>query len=101
LDHNIEIATQSIQVATMRRVLAAATMMAILTGSAYAQANMTGAGPKDPLRQKYEEEAKHREQVEKDYNATMKRLKAQGPTTTTNSDPWRGVRPADDSTAKR
>jgi hypothetical protein len=76
----------------MRYFLAAAIMMAMLKGPAYAQFK-TG-DDKTPLDYMYEREAKEKEENEKAYNAQMKRLKIQAPATT-NSDPWKTVRPAE------
>ena len=82
----------------MRYILAAAVTMAMLTGPAYSQMSM---GPeKDPLKLKYEQEDKARAENEKAYNDTMKRLKSQAPAQTSN-DPWKTVRPASESSAKR
>ena len=82
----------------MRYLFAAAVTMAMLAGPAYAQMNM---GPeKDPLKLKYEAEDKARAENERAYNETMKRLKTQAPAAT-NSDPWKTVRPAGESNAKR
>ena len=82
----------------MRYLFAAAMTMAMLTGPAHSQMS---AGPeKTPLQLKYEREDKEREENEKAYNATMKRLKSQAPATT-NSDPWKTVRPSSESNAKR
>jgi hypothetical protein len=86
------------QAATMRYLLAVAMTMAMLAGPAYAQFS-TGA-EKTPLQLKYEREDKERADTEKAYNDTMKRLKSQRPVTTT-SDPWKTVRPASESNAKR
>jgi hypothetical protein len=92
------------QAATMRYLFAAAMTMAVLTMAvptrpAYAQMNM--GADKTPLQLKYEREDRERAENEKAYNATMKRLKSQAPATT-NSDPWKTVRPASgESTGKR
>lgn len=80
----------------MRYILAAMATLAVVTiaaAPARAQLGGTGGGQKTPLELQYEREAKERAENEKDYNATMKRLKAQG-ATTTNSDPWKTVRPS-------
>jgi len=82
----------------MRYLFAAAVTTAMLTGSAYAQMNM--GAEKTPLQLKYEREDRERAENEKDYNATMQRLKSQAPATT-NSDPWKTVRPPSESNAKR
>ena len=96
----------------MRPFLAAVVMMAILAGPAYSptpaysQSKPSAQDPnvdpanRDPLELKYERERRERKENEKAYNATMKRLKGQAPAVT-NSDPWKRVRPADNSTAKR
>jgi hypothetical protein len=94
----------------MRPFLAAVVMMAILAGPAYSprpaysqsKPSSSDVDPanRDPLELKYEPERREREENEKAYNATMKRLKGQAPATT-SSDPWKQVRPADNSTAKR
>jgi hypothetical protein len=82
----------------MRYLFAAAMTMAMLTGPASSQMSM---GPeKDPLALKYERQDKERAENEKAYNDTMKRLKSQAPATT-SSDPWKTVRPASESNAKR
>jgi hypothetical protein len=49
---------------------------------------------------KYEREDKEKADAEKDYNTQMKRLKAQAPAKA-KVDPWSGVRPATDASAKR
>jgi hypothetical protein len=82
----------------MRYLFAVAITTTMLTGAAYSQVSM---GPeKDPLKLKYEMEDKARAENERAYNETMKRLKSQAPATT-NSDPWKTVRPASESNAKR
>jgi hypothetical protein len=94
----------------MRPFLAAVVMMAILAGPAYSPRNALAQSKpsaqdvdpanRDPLELKYERERREREENEKAYNATMKRLKGQAPAAT-SSDPWKQVRPGDNSTAKR
>ena len=88
---------QSNQANTMRYLLAAAVTMAMLVGPAHAQENEAN---KDPFKLKIEREEKERADNEKAYNIQMKRLKEQAPTET-NTDPWKKVRPADNSGAKR
>jgi hypothetical protein len=78
----------------MRYLFAAAMTMAMLTGPAHSQQQKT------PLQLKYEREDRERAENEKDYNATMQRLKSQAPATT-NADPWKTVRPTTESNAKR
>jgi hypothetical protein len=82
----------------MRYIFAALTMVTMLAGSANAQ--MSNGDQKTPLQLKYEREEQERAQNEKDYNRTMKRLKAQD-ATKTNSDPWKTVRPSGEASAKR
>ena len=82
----------------MRYLFVAAVTMAILAGPAYAQMSM--GSEKTPLQLKYEAEDKARAENERTYNETMKRLKSQAPATT-NSDPWKTVRPTSESNAKR
>ena len=78
----------------MRYLFAAAMTMAMLTTPAHSQKQKT------PLQLKYEREDRERAENEKDYNATMQRLKSQAPATT-NADPWKTVRPTTESNAKR
>ena len=78
----------------MRYLFAAAMTMAMLTTPAHSQKQKT------PLELKYEQEDRERAETEKAYNATMQRLKSQAPAST-NSDPWKTVRPAGEPTAKR
>ena len=89
----------------MRPLFAAAMILAMLAGPALAQKGKgsddnTNEANKDPYQLKLERERREQEENERAYNATMKRLKGQAPATT-NSDPWKQVRPADNSTAKR
>ncbi len=86
------------QAATMRYFFAVAVTMVVLTVPAYAQMSM--GADKTPLQLKYEREDRERAENEKAYNATMKRLKSQAPAAT-SSDPWKTVRPASESNAKR
>jgi hypothetical protein len=73
----------------MRTFFATAMAIAMLAGPAHAF-DMT-PDSKDPLQLKYEREEQEKKDIERDYNAQMKRLKAQAPTTT-KKDPWAGVR---------
>jgi hypothetical protein len=82
----------------MKYLFAAAVTMTVLAGPAYAQMSM--GADKTPLQLKYEREDRERAENERAYNATMKRLKSQAPAAT-SSDPWKTVRPASDSSAKR
>ena len=83
------------QAAVRRYILAAMATMAIISvAMAPARAQFAApGGQKTPLELQYEREAQERSENEKNYNTTMKRLKAQS-ATTTNSDPWKTVRPA-------
>jgi hypothetical protein len=80
-------------------LLAATTAMAVLAGPAYAQFG-GNSGAKTPLQLQYEQEEQVQKDNERAYNATMKRLKSQGPTGA-NADPWRNVRPAGQPGSKR
>jgi hypothetical protein len=82
----------------MRYLFAAAMTMAMLMDPAHSQMNM--GAEKTPFQLKNEREDREKAENEKAYNATMKRLKSQAPSTT-NSDPWKTVRPSSESNAKR
>jgi len=81
----------------MKIFVAVAVTMAMLTGSASAQ--KSNSPHKDPLTLQYEREKKDQEDIERDYNAAMKRSRSQGPAPKT--DPWAGVRPANNTDGKR
>jgi hypothetical protein len=83
----------------MKTLLATAVATAMLTGSAYAQ--MSKGAHKDPLELQYERQRKEQEDIERDYNAAMKRSRSQGAATAPKSDPWAGVRPTESSGPKR
>jgi hypothetical protein len=84
----------------MKRVLAAAVMVAALATPALAQFSGNQERQKTPLELQYERERQDQQANEKAYNDQMKRLKAQHPTA--KSDPWAGVRPTSESNgAKR
>jgi hypothetical protein len=81
----------------MKRVLAAAALIAVLVTPAAAQmGSRSGAGQqqreKTPLDLQYEKERIEQQENERAYNEQMKRMKTQGPAAKT--DPWAGVRPA-------
>jgi hypothetical protein len=80
-------------------LLATMTARAVFTGSAYAQFS-GNSGAKTPLQLPYEQEEQVQKDNERAYNATMKRLKSQGPTGA-NADPWRNVRPAGQPDGRR
>ena len=81
----------------MKTFVAVAVTVAMLTGSANAQ--KSNSPHKDPLTLQYERQKKDQEDIERDYNAAMKRSQSQGPAP--KADPWAGVRPAGDSGIKR
>jgi hypothetical protein len=81
----------------MKTFVAVAVTVAMLTGSANAQ--KSNSPHKDPLTLQYEREKRDQEEIEKDYNAAMKRSRSQSPAQKT--DPWAGVRPANNTDAKR
>ena len=69
-------------------------MMAALAAPAFAQFSGAQDGQKTPLLLQYERERRDQDENERAYNDQMKRLKKQAPTA--KSDPWSGVRPAND-----
>jgi hypothetical protein len=82
----------------MRYVLAAAIIavslpaVAIIAAPpAQAQFSTGKSKEKTPLDLIYERQERERMENERQYNMQMKRLKAQGPTSTSR-DPWKGVR---------
>lgn len=86
----------------MKRVFAATTMivmMVLLAGPAAAQRGMSQGNQKTPLELQYEREKQEQEANEKAYNEQMKRSRSTGPAAKT--DPWAGVRPANETNAKR
>jgi hypothetical protein len=85
-------AIQESEGTAMKFRLAAALTLALAAGPAYAQQN-SDPGETDPYQMQLKRERQEREQNEKDYNVTMKRLKTQGAAKTTN-DPWKAVRPS-------
>jgi hypothetical protein len=85
----------------MRYLLLAATAMAAVTTlmtvpAGPARAQMSMGAEKDPLQLQYERERQAKEDNEKAYNTTMKRLKAQAPVST-KSAPGKTVRPTGDT----
>ena len=72
-------------------------MMAVLVGPAASQ--MSQGNQKTPLDLMYEKERQDQQANERAYNEQMKRLKSQTPAAKT--DPWAGVRPANETNAKR
>ena len=70
----------------------------MLGGPANEQRRM--GADKGPVKLKDKAEDVARAENERDYNETRMRLKKQAPATT-NSDPWKTVRPASEPNAKR
>jgi hypothetical protein len=79
----------------MKRVLAAAAVIAVLAAPAAAQmGSRSGVGQqreKTPLDLLYEKERIEQQENERAYNEQMKRMKTQGGPAA-KSDPWAGVR---------
>jgi hypothetical protein len=74
-------------------------MAASLAGTAAAQRGMSQGNHKTPLELQYEREKRDQEANEKAYNEQMQRMKSSGPAA--KNDPWAGVRPANETNAKR
>jgi hypothetical protein len=76
-------------------------MMASLAGPAAAQRGgaMSQGNHKTPLELQYEREKRDQEANEKAYNEQMQRMKSTGPAA--RNDPWAGVRPPNETNAKR
>ena len=86
----------------MKRVFAATAMIvmvASLAGPAAAQKGLSQGSHKTPLELQYEREKRDQEANEKAYNDQMQRMKSTGPAA--KSDPWAGVRPGNETNAKR
>ena len=88
----------------MKRVFAATAtmvMMAALAGPATAQRGgaMSQGNHKTPLELQYERERREQVENEKAYDDYMKRNKSGAPTA--KNDPWAGVRPPNETNAKR
>lgn len=71
-------------------------MMAALVAPAASQ--MSQGAQKTPLDLQYEKERQDQQANERAYNEQMKRLKSQAPTNA-KTDPWAGVRPANETNA--
>jgi hypothetical protein len=98
-------AMRYVRAAAILRAAFAAAILSMVVGSgllfpAPTRAQISTAPEKTPLDLMYERQDKERKENESAYNQQMKRLKAQGPATT-NSDPWKTVRPTTDSSAKK
>ena len=76
----------------MFRTLVAAAVVASLAGPAYSQSK---GKEKSALDLKYEQEQRVRDEVAKEYEATMRRTRSNTPSAAT--DPWASVRPAQSS----
>ena len=74
-------------------------MMASLAGPAAAQKMMSQGNNKTPLQLQYEREKQDQEANERAYNEHMKRSKSEGPAA--KADPWAGVRPSNETNARR
>ena len=84
----------------MKTFVAIVASLAILAGPAYAQLGKgSGGSANDPRAQQAAKAEKERAAIEKEYNDTMTRLRAQGPAP--KSDPWGKLRPANGADAKR
>jgi hypothetical protein len=84
----------------MKQALVAAAIVAILTLPAAAQRPGSQGNHKTPLELQYERERAEQDANERAYNEQMKRMKSQqGPAE--KRDPWSGVRPANETNAKR
>jgi hypothetical protein len=90
-----------VRAAAILEMMVLAAVLTAVAFSAPARAQFGGGEKvKTPLDLKYEHEERERKDNERAYNEQMKRLKAQG-AASTSSDPWKGVRPNTDSSAKR
>jgi hypothetical protein len=74
------------------RKSAVAVVMIVLTGPAYSQMPAPGKGSKTPLQVQEEEQKRLQKDVDKDYDAVMKRSRATTPSAA--SDPWHSLRSA-------
>ncbi len=82
----------------MKRVLAAAAVLAMVSGPAVAQRGQStnNMETKTPLELQYERDKREQQESARAYDEHMKRQKTQGSSTGAKSDPWAGVRPAAD-----
>jgi hypothetical protein len=82
----------------MKTFVAIVASWVILAAPAYAQLGK-GSGGNDPRAQQAAKAEKERAAIEKEYDDTMSRLRAQGPAP--KSDPWGKLRPGNGADAKR
>jgi hypothetical protein len=75
----------------MRTLPVLAVALAMFAGPAYAQLE-TGK-QKSGVELQDEREQRNRQEIDKEYEATMRRTRSSAPAT--SSDPWRGIRPTD------
>jgi hypothetical protein len=85
----------------MKTLVASVLTAVLLTAPAYAQMGSNNNKPTaTPAQQEQAARAERdRAEIEKEYNATMKRLRSEAPAP--KSDPWAHVRPAGGTDAKR
>ncbi len=72
----------------MRKFAAAAVMLALLTGPAFAQGKK-GSATNEVMQKQEDEQKRRNKDIDKDYNETMKRSKGQAAPA---YDPWQNVR---------
>jgi hypothetical protein len=90
----------------MRKMVATAVCVGLFTGYAHAQSiqqrqqERGGKTDKTPMQQIEEERARRAHDIEKDYEAAMKRSSAI-PTPKASVDPWRTVRPSPSAPADK
>ena len=81
----------------MKRLGIGAILLAMLAGPAFAQ--QPSMDNKDPAANDQRQKLKDRDEIDKQYRATMEKTRQE--TTTTRADPWSNMRGADDSKSKR
>jgi hypothetical protein len=82
----------------MKTLPATAVALVVLASPTYAQMG-NQEQPKDLLQLKYEQEERARKEIDKEYDAAMKRTGAAAPAA--KRDPWGNVRSVGGSSAKR
>jgi len=76
----------------MRKIAAAAVMVALVASPAFAQGNKKGSSTNEWQKMQDEQRARENKDVDKAYSETMKRSRGQAAPA---YDPWGNVRPAD------
>jgi len=76
----------------MKKIAAAAVMIALVAGPAFAQGSKKGSSTNEWQKMQDEQRARENKDVDKAYSETMKRSRGQAAPT---YDPWGNVRPAD------